>query len=227
MQNWTSALRKEPKFIVSVMADVNKASRIIIENIDKQRIALGEKPLVQGALDGVEEKVKNEQQFEEIKADQKKEDPREAIAKEWDSLAEKPTVEMESGDVLPVEYNKENDTLDVLITNEAGKQEVYSTNYDHDRSIVENVGHVWEELSNLKQYQAKEVKEETSSETAKDLGDGLSKEPEIDDMKDNSVPIEDGKGGLTPKEYFSTLMATLNDGQHDDHTALGIKISLN
>lgn len=223
LQNWTSALRKEPKFIVSVMADVNKASRIIIENIDKQRIALGEKPLVQGALDGVEEKAKNEQQFEEIKADQKKENPREAIAKEWDSLAEKPTVEMESGDVLPVEYNKENDTLDVLITNEAGKQEVYSTNYDHDRSIEENVGHVWEELSNLKQYQAKEVKEETSSETAKDLGDGLSKEPEIDDKKDNSVPIEDGKGGLTPKEYFSTLMATLNDGQHDDHMALGIK----
>lgn len=223
LQNWTSALRKEPKFIVSVMADVNKASRIIIENIDKQRIALGETPLVQGALDGVEEKVKNEQQFEEIKADQKNEDPREAIAKEWDSLAEKPTVEMESGDVLPVEYNKENDTLDVLITNEAGKQEVYSTNYDHDRSIEENVGHVWEELSNLKQYQAKEVKEETSSETAKDLGDGLSKEPEINDKEVNSVPIEDGKGGLTPKEYFSTLMATLNDGQHDNHTALGIK----
>lgn len=223
LQNWTSALRKEPKFIVTVMADVNKASRIIIENIDKQRIALGEKPLVQGSLDGVEEKVKNEQQFEEIKADQKKEDPREAVAKEWDSLAEKPTVEMESGDVLPVEYNKESDTLDVLITNEAGKQEVYSTNYDHDRSIEENVGHVWEELSNLKQYQAKEVKEETSSETAKDLGDGLSKEPEINDKEVNSVPIEDGKGGLTPKEYFSTLMATLNDGQHDDHTALGIK----
>lgn len=223
LQNWTSALRKEPKFIVTVMADVNKASRIIIENIDKQRIALGEKPLVQGALDGVEEKVKNEQQFEEIKADQKKEDPREAVAKEWDSLAEKPTVEMESGDVLPVEYNKEKDTLDVLITNEAGKKEVYSTNYDHDRSIEENVGHVWEELSNMKQYQAKEVKQEISSETAKDLGDGLSKEPEINDKEDNSVPIEDGKGGLTPKEYFSTLMATLNDGQHDGHTALDIK----
>ena len=223
LQNWTSALRKEPKFIVTVMADVNKASRIIIENIDKQRIALGEKPLVQGALDGVEEKVKNEQQFEEIKAEQKKEDPREAVAKEWDSLAEKPTVKMESGDVLPVEYNKEKDTLDVLITNEAGKQEVYSTNYDHDRNIEENVGHVWEELSNMKQYQAKEVKQETSSETAKDLGDGLSKEPEINDKEDNSVPIEDGKGGLTPKEYFSTLMVTLNDGQHDGHTALGIK----
>ena len=223
LQNWTSALRKEPKFIVSVMADVNKASRIIIENIDKQRIALGEKPLVQGALDGVEEKVKNEQQFEEIKADQKKEDPREVVAKEWDSLAEKPTVEMESGDVLPVEYNKEKDTLDVLITNEAGKQEIYSTNYDHVRNIEENVGHVWEELSNLKQYQAKDVKQETSSETAKDSGDGLNKEPEINDKEDNSVPIEEGKGGLTPQEYFSNLMAILNDGQHDGHTALDIK----
>lgn len=299
LQNWTSALRKEPKFIVSVMADVNKASRIIIENIDKQRIALGEKPLVQGALDGVEEKVKNEQQFDEIKADQKKEDPREAVAKEWDSLAEKPTVEMESGDVLPVGYNKEKDTLDVLITNEAGKQEVFSTNYDHDRSIEENVGHVWEELSNLKQYQAKEAveKEQKPAEiakefeaidskemfyiddyygdmpirydtakdmmvlslnnqkdilteaynhelsavdnlntfkaelnkknvtelTAKELGDNLAQLPGIGKNTDNPKPFGVEEKGLTPQEYFSTLMAILNDGQHDGHTALDIK----
>lgn len=299
LQNWTSALRKEPKFIVSVMADVNKASRIIIENIDKQRIALGEKPLVQGALDGVEEKVKNEQQFEEIKADQKKDDPRETVAKEWDSLAEKPTVEMESGDVLPVGYNKEKDTLDVLITNEAGKQEVFSTNYDHDRSIEENVGHVWEDLSNLKQYQAKEAveKEQKPAEiakefeaidskemfyiddyygdmpirydtakdmmvlslnnqkdilteaynhelsavdnlntfkaelnkknvtelTAKELGDNLAQLPGIGKNTDNPKPFGVEEKGLTPQEYFSTLMAILNDGQHDGHTALDIK----
>lgn len=223
LKNWTSALRKEPKFIVSVMSDVNKASRIIIENIDKQRIALGEKPLVQGNLDGVEEKVKNEQQLDEIKADQNKEDLREAVAKEWDSLAEKPTIEMESGDVLPIEYNKEKDTLEVLITDEAGKQYVNSTNYDHERRIEENVADVWKEISNLPQYQAKEVKPETSSDSSKDLGDGLRKEPEIDDKKDISVPIEEEKVGLTPKEYFSTLMATLNDGQHDGHTALDIK----
>ena len=78
---------------------------------------------------------------------------------------------MESGDVLPVEYNKEKDTLDVLITNEAGKQEVYSTNYDHDRSIEENLGYVWEELSNLKQYQAKEAveKDQKPAEIAKEF----------------------------------------------------------
>lgn len=299
LQNWTSALRKEPKFIVSVMADVNKASRIIIENIDKQRIALGEKPLVQGALDGVEEKVKNEQQFDEIKADQKKEDPREAVAKEWDSLAEKPTVEMESGDVLPVEYNKEKDTLDVLITNEAGKQEVYSTNYDHDRSIEENLGYVWEELSNLKQYQAKEAvekdqkpaeiakefeaidskemfyiddyygdmpirydtakdmmvlslnnqkdilteaynhelsavdnlntfkaelnKKNVTELTAKELGDNLAQLPGIGKNTDKPKPFGIEEKELTPQEYFSNLMAILNDGQHDGHTALDIK----
>lgn len=299
LQNWTSALRKEPKFIVSVMADVNKASRIIIENIDKQRIALGEKPLVQGALDGVEEKVKNEQQFDEIKADQKKEEPREAVAKEWDSLAEKPTVEMESGDVLPVEYNKEKDTLDVLITNEAGKQEVYSTNYDHDRSIEENLGYVWEELSNLKQYQAKEAvekdqkpaeiakefeaidskemfyiddyygdmpirydtakdmmvlslnnqkdilteaynhelsavdnlntfkaelnKKNVTELTAKELGDNLAQLPGIGKNTDNPKPFGVEEKELTPQEYFSNLMAILNDGQHDGHTALDIK----
>lgn len=299
LQNWTSALRKEPKFIVSVMADVNKASRIIIENIDKQRIALGEKPLVQGALDGVEEKVKNEQQFDEIKADQKKEDPREAVAKEWDSLAEKPTVEMESGDILPVGYNKEKDTLDVLITNEAGKQEVYSTNYDHDRSIEENLGYVWEELSNLKQYQAKEAvekdqkpaeiakefeaidskemfyiddyygdmpirydtakdmmvlslnnqkdilteaynhelsavdnlntfkaelnKKNVTELTAKELGDNLAQLPGIGKNTDNPKPFGVEEKELTPQEYFSNLMAILNDGQHDGHTALDIK----
>lgn len=299
LQNWTSALRKEPKFIVSVMADVNKASRIIIENIDKQRIALGEKPLVQGALDGVEEKVKNEQQFDEIKADQKKEDPKEAVAKEWDSLAEKPTVEMESGDILPVGYNKEKDTLDVLITNEAGKQEVYSTNYDHDRSIEENLGYVWEELSNLKQYQAKEAvekdqkpaeiakefeaidskemfyiddyygdmpirydtakdmmvlslnnqkdilteaynhelsavdnlntfkaelnKKNVTELTAKELGDNLAQLPGIGKNTDNPKPFGVEEKELTPQEYFSNLMAILNDGQHDGHTALDIK----
>ncbi len=299
LQNWTSALRKEPKFIVSVMADVNKASRIIIENIDKQRIALGEKPLVQGALDGVEEKVKNEQQFDEIKADQKKEDPREAVAKEWDSLAEKPTVEMESGDILPVGYNKEKDTLDVLITNEAGKQEVYSTNYDHDRSIEENLGYVWEELSNLKQYQAKEAvekdqkpaeiakefeaidskemfyiddyygdmpirydtakdmmvlslnnqkdilteaynhelsavdnlntfkaelnKKNVTELTAKELGDNLAQLPGIGKNTDNPKPFGVEEKELTPQEYFSNLMAILNDGQHEGHTALDIK----
>lgn len=67
LDSWISVLRREPKFIVSVMSDVNKASRMVLEKIDEQRVALGEKPLLQGNLDGVEEKEKNEQQMEKIK----------------------------------------------------------------------------------------------------------------------------------------------------------------
>lgn len=344
LKSWMSALKKEPKFLLSVMSDVNKASAMVIEHIDEERVKLGQKALLEGNLDGLDEKAENEKQFEAIKngetikeqnnnikdKDKKifysnlsdtsdidlKEDPqqlaafyengdkqslfdalkqaqkesgaswnlatlestigenaeiiaedekhiavkypyyipgtffmyekvteqqildkiqqqglskddsevahqigKEAIKKQFDNMSDH-SVEMPDGTVFGVDYNKEKDTLDVLITNGAGKQEIYSTNYDHDRSIKGNLGYVWEELSNMKQYQAKEVKQETSSKTAKDSGD---KEPEINDKEDNSVPIEEGKGDLTPKEYFSTLMDSITDGQHDDHTALGIK----
>ncbi len=41
---WIKVLKEEPKFIVSVMADVNKASDLILDHVDKQRLALGEQP---------------------------------------------------------------------------------------------------------------------------------------------------------------------------------------
>jgi antirestriction protein ArdC len=46
LDGWIAALREDPKFIVSVMADVNKASRMIIGRIDDQKLALGEEPLL-------------------------------------------------------------------------------------------------------------------------------------------------------------------------------------
>ena len=46
LDGWIKVLREEPKFIVSVMADVNKASAMVIEEIDKQKLALGERPLL-------------------------------------------------------------------------------------------------------------------------------------------------------------------------------------
>ena len=45
-QGWINALREDPKFIVSVMADVNKASKMILQKIDEQKIALGEQPIL-------------------------------------------------------------------------------------------------------------------------------------------------------------------------------------
>ena len=44
LDSWINVLKEEPKFIVSVMSDVNKASDLILDHVDKQRIALGEQP---------------------------------------------------------------------------------------------------------------------------------------------------------------------------------------
>lgn len=90
-------------------------------------------------------------------------DKKELVAKEWSMFDNK--LEMPSGDVLTVNYNKEKDTLDVLITNAEGKQEVYSTSYDHDHTIQENQGYVWEELSNKKQYQERESEKEVQAQS--------------------------------------------------------------
>ena len=47
LDGWISVLKENPKFIVSVMADGNKASNMVLEAVDKQRVALGEKPILQ------------------------------------------------------------------------------------------------------------------------------------------------------------------------------------
>ena len=44
LDSWIGTLKQEPKFIVSVMAGVNKASDLILDHVDKQRLALGEQP---------------------------------------------------------------------------------------------------------------------------------------------------------------------------------------
>ena len=46
LDNWLGALKEEPKFILSVMSDVNKASEMILDKIDEQKMALGEKPFL-------------------------------------------------------------------------------------------------------------------------------------------------------------------------------------
>ena len=59
--------------------------------------------------------------------------------------------------------------------------------------------------------------------TAKELGDNLAQLPGIGKNTDNPKPFGVEEKELTPQEYFSNLMAILNDGQHDGHTALDIK----
>ena len=159
LQNWIGSLKKDPKFLKSVMSDVNKSSKMVLEHIDEQRRKLGEKALLDGSLDGVEEKNKNEQQLEELKEEDAK---KEVIAKVWPSVNNKIT--MPSGDILTVDYNKEKDTLEVAYKTSEGEEKVHCTNYDHSQGINQNLGYVWEELSNMKQFQEKETKTEILSQ---------------------------------------------------------------
>lgn len=159
LQNWIGSLKKDPKFLKSVMSDVNKSSKMVLEHIDEQRRKLGEKALLDGSLDGVEEKNKNEQQLQDLKEEDAK---KEILAKVWPSVNNKIT--MPSGDILTVDYNKEKDTLEVAYKTSEGEEKVHCTNYDHSQGINQNLGYVWEELSNMKQFQEKETKTEILSQ---------------------------------------------------------------
>ena len=159
LQNWIGSLKKDPKFLKSVMSDVNKSSKMVLEHIDEQRRKLGEKALLDGSLDGEEEKNKNEQQLQDLKEEDAK---KEVVAKVWPSVNNKIT--MPSGDILTVDYNKEKDTLEVAYTTSEGEEKIHSTNYDHSQGINQNLGYVWEELSNMKQFQEKETKTEILSQ---------------------------------------------------------------
>lgn len=159
LQNWIGSLKKDPKFLKSVMSDVNKSSKMVLEHIDEQRRKLGEKALLDGSLDGVEEKNKNEQQLQDLKEEDAK---KEGIAKVWPSVNNKIT--MPSGDILTVDYNKEKDTLEVAYKTSEGEEKVHCTNYDHSQGINQNLGYVWEELSNMKQFQEKEMEVESLSQ---------------------------------------------------------------
>lgn len=159
LQNWIGSLKKDPKFLKSVMSDVNKSSKMVLEHIDEQRRKLGEKALLDGSLDGVEEKNKNEQQLQDLKEEDAK---KEVLAKVWPSVNNK--IRMPSGDILTVDYNKEKDTLEVAYKTSEGEEKVHCTNYDHSQGINQNLGYVWEELSNMKQFQEKETKTESLSQ---------------------------------------------------------------
>ena len=64
LDGWISVLKENPKFIISVMADVNKASNMVLEAVDKQRIALGEAPIL-GKAQEVDSEKGQEVNFED------------------------------------------------------------------------------------------------------------------------------------------------------------------
>lgn len=66
LDNWLGALKEDPKFIVSVMADVNKAADMILDKVDEQRLALGETPYLSKNMVAVENEYSLEPEFKPV-----------------------------------------------------------------------------------------------------------------------------------------------------------------
>jgi len=69
LDSWVRQLSDDPNYIRTVMPQVNRASKMVLENIDKQRIALGMSPLMRSGdidLDTIQIKDTAKAQQEEI-----------------------------------------------------------------------------------------------------------------------------------------------------------------
>ena len=94
VDSWIDTLKQEPKFIISVMADVSKASGMILEHVDKQRLELGI-PTLQSKEPVVDEKGQEVKDIKEPKVEKPltKAEEKAEIAKEaahvWHDLKEK------------------------------------------------------------------------------------------------------------------------------------------
>lgn len=68
--SWVHKLSRDPNYIREVMPQVNRASKMVLENIDKQRVALGLQPLMRSGeidLDTIQAKDPVKQQQEVVK----------------------------------------------------------------------------------------------------------------------------------------------------------------
>ena len=75
LKGWLENLKRNPESITTIMSDVGKASDMIIEKIDEQRVALGQTSLKEGNLEGLTEdlgedtqqssKISNEEALQE------------------------------------------------------------------------------------------------------------------------------------------------------------------
>ena len=103
VDSWIDTLKQEPKFIISVMADVSKASGMILDHVDKQRLELGmttlqtKEPVLdekgQTVKDVKEAKTVNDGKESKAEKPQTKAEEKAEIAKEaahvWHDLKEK------------------------------------------------------------------------------------------------------------------------------------------
>ena len=112
VDGWMDTLKKEPRFILSVMADVNKASKMILDHVDAQRKELGLSSLQPKEETVAEEKkdaknTKDSKKTEDTKVDM----AAEPVAKPMTKAEEKAEVAKESAKVYQELKEKHPDAL--------------------------------------------------------------------------------------------------------------------
>lgn len=75
------------------------------------------------------------------------------VAEQFKTLRCMPMFEMENGSVLYIQYNKETDHIDVGTGTNIGIHVEHSFEYDHDFDLDTNLQDVYDQLSDMPEYQ--------------------------------------------------------------------------
>lgn len=78
------------------------------------------------------------------------------------TLQREPVLEMPSGDILHIAYNRDTDSLDVGSVCNAGLAVRHSFPYDYDKSLDANLEDVSEKLNGMEEYQAEEMEQRSA-----------------------------------------------------------------
>ena len=119
VDGWMDTLKKEPRFILSVMADVNKASHMILDHVDKLRLEMG-MTTIQPKEETATEKTKDEKVAEETKVDM----AAEPLAKPMTKAEEKAELANESAKVY--QEMREQHPGDLLLFRKGSFLEAYN-----------------------------------------------------------------------------------------------------
>ena len=78
------------------------------------------------------------------------------------TLQREPVLEMPSGDILHIAYNRDTDSLDVGSVCNAGLAVRHSFPYDYDKSLDANLEEMSEKLNGMEEYQAEEMEQRSA-----------------------------------------------------------------
>lgn len=131
---WIGKLKESPQFIMSILSDVNKASEMVIEAIDKQKIALGEKP-IKAEHDPKTKDLDLEAPYKESRIIKNKDgDYMLRGVADGKDLGIKPLTDSTAKAVFKITDQREKDIMVSSLAGRLFKEEI-NTRYDHSQTL--------------------------------------------------------------------------------------------